>query len=70
MKYHCWTDDPNHLYLNVYFDKDKPNSGADYNVDCLQPVAKEKGSHRFVLGDAKKRWYHLDARERGLSRID
>jgi hypothetical protein len=64
-----WSNNPHDLYVEVYFDKSQPNLGADYGVDGLQPVLKEKKSDRFILRDAKKRWYIWDAWEVRLLRV-
>lgn len=70
MRYSCWTNDPNRLYLSVDFDKNNPNLADDFNVDSLQPVVKEKVSDQFVLRHAKLRWYLWDAWEGELLRVN
>ena len=59
----------NELYLEVYFDKEKPNLADDYNVEGLQLVIKENDSDKFILQDAKDRFYLWDAWDCELLRV-
>jgi hypothetical protein len=47
--------------LPTYFDPDKPNLASDFQVPGLLPILREEGGFdRFILTDAKKRFYVLD----------
>jgi hypothetical protein len=69
MKYMCWSNHPNDLELAVYFNKLTPNLSTDYNVEGLKPVVKEKRSYRFILRDAKQRYYLWDKWDGRLLRV-
>jgi hypothetical protein len=61
MKYLCWSNDPDDLCLETYFDMSKPNVPDDYGVPGLKPVVRETGKDRFILPDVKERFYLPDA---------
>jgi hypothetical protein len=65
----CWTNDPKYLHLEVYFGNSEPNLSANYRVDGLKPVIKEKDCDRFILRDAKGRFYIWDAWDVLLLRV-
>jgi hypothetical protein len=65
----CWSNNPNNLYLEVYFDESKPNLADDYGVDGLRPVIRENRSSRFILCDAKKRFYIWEEWDGRLLRV-
>ncbi|KAF1911803.1 hypothetical protein BDU57DRAFT_551852 [Ampelomyces quisqualis] len=69
MEYLCWSNDPNDLYLETYFDPKNPNMINAYNVEGLKPVVREKDSDTFILQDAKKQFYLWDAWEGELLRV-
>jgi len=53
-----WSNDPEDLALQTYFNPKKPNLGGSFGVKGLQPVLREKeGSHRFLLKDDQDRFY-------------
>jgi hypothetical protein len=57
----CWSNGPNDLALQTYFNRDGPNLGGDFNVQGLQPVLREcRGMHRFIMKDLKDRFYIWD----------
>jgi hypothetical protein len=64
-----WSNNPNDLYLEVYFDKSKPNLSADYGVHGLQPVIRQNGTDRFILCDSKKRFYLWNGWDGRLLRV-
>ncbi|KAF2833276.1 hypothetical protein CC86DRAFT_415021 [Ophiobolus disseminans] len=57
MRYLCWSNNPNELWLDVYFNPLEPNLSQAYNVAGLRPVVREKDGDAFILQDEKKRFY-------------
>jgi hypothetical protein len=69
MDYLCWSNDPDDLYLETYFDKFKPNLSNDYEVVDLKPVVKEISKDRFILRDPRERFYLWNAWDSELLRV-
>jgi hypothetical protein len=69
MDYLCWSNDPDDMYLETYFDKSKPNLSNDYEVVDLKPVVKEISKDRFILRDPRERFYLWDAWDCELLRV-
>ncbi|KAF1840928.1 uncharacterized protein K460DRAFT_370905 [Cucurbitaria berberidis CBS 394.84] len=65
----CWSNDPDHLYLATYFRQEPPNLANDFKVNGLCPVVKEDDSDKFILRDAKGRYYIWDAWDGYLRRV-
>ncbi|KAF2131647.1 hypothetical protein P153DRAFT_394963 [Dothidotthia symphoricarpi CBS 119687] len=56
-----WSNDPDDLSLDTYFNPLKPNLPDEYNIQGLLPVLREpKGAQRFLLRDARDRFYLFD----------
>ncbi|RAR06592.1 tetratricopeptide repeat protein 1 [Stemphylium lycopersici] len=65
-----WTNDPNQLYLGCCFDpKLDINLAKDFNIEGLCPVVKATDGDRFILRDAKARYYLWDAWDGRLLRF-
>jgi hypothetical protein len=47
--------------VKTYFDRSKPNLSNDYEVVGLKPDVKEISKDRFILRDARERFYLWDA---------
>jgi hypothetical protein len=56
-----WTNDPNDLSIETYFNPNKINLGQSYNIKGLRPVLREEGEpYNFILVDDEQRWYLWD----------
>lgn len=57
----CWSNNPDDLALQTYFNPEEPNLDTNYNIQGLVPVLREdEGLYRFVLKDKKGRFYIWD----------
>jgi hypothetical protein len=66
--YLAWTNDPDDLAIETYFDPDKEiNLGRMFNIPGLRPVLKEEDvPDNFILTDDEQRWYLFDEYRRRL----
>ncbi|KAI0438390.1 hypothetical protein F4803DRAFT_535035 [Xylaria telfairii] len=64
-----WTNDPEQLDLDIWFDPQKPNLGDQFGISELRPVIKQPKYEQYLLVDMKNQFYTWNPNEGPLYRV-